>query len=117
MTWSLRSVLLLSAMLWQALAMLTPVYVADRVAALNHFIQHSESLQHHHHDDQTLHLDDAEQSTEHTHTDGGFNSAGLITVIWPAVWDALPSAPLTLDPTTIPFPHHEGPLRPPRQKA
>jgi hypothetical protein len=117
MTSSICSTLVLFAMLWQSIVMLTPSYIESRVTSFNHFVEHSESLKHHHHDHQTLHLDDTKQSIDHTHSDGGLSSAGLIAIGWSLVWELQPAVPLALGRITIPFPYHEGPLRPPRHSA
>ena len=118
MTQRSRSLLLFLVMLWQALLLLVPFHVAERAQAWSHAVQHSEALLHHHHQDQSLHLEEAiGQAIDHLHTDSGFSSVGLVPAGWLTLGVFVPFVRLAMPPMAIPFPHLEGPLRPPRHLA
>jgi hypothetical protein len=115
MTKRSRSLLLFLVMLWQVLLLLVPFNIAERAQALSHAMEHSEALLHHHHQDQSLHLEEATgQAIDHVHTDSGFSSAGLVPSGWPTVGVLTPFVHLAMASASIPFPHLEGPLRPPQ---
>jgi hypothetical protein len=113
----MRALFLLLAMVWQTLGLLTPVNVADRATSLSHLVQHCEDFEHHHHMDQSLHADSAEESAPHVHADGGFGSAGPIRSDETLMGKALPVLLAIFKTATIPSPYLEGPLRPPQRLA
>ena len=115
MTRRFRSTLLVLVMVWQTMLTLAPSNVVYFAQVWGHWLHHSESLQHHHHQDNTVHLEEAiAQSIDHVHIDSSNSSSGLEPSDWALVWSNLSSSLLSMPPMAIPFPHLEGPLRPPR---
>jgi hypothetical protein len=110
-------ILLLIAMSWQAMAMLNPLTVTERGIDPAHVAMHWQAPEHHHHGDQTLHLEESEGSTFHLHADGGLNSAGLVTAGGFRLAMPQPFSPPTAKVTFVPTRFLEGPLRPPRHTA
>jgi hypothetical protein len=112
-----RATLLLLVMLWQAVAWLTPFGVAQKAEEIAHVLVHTQEVDHHHHDDRSLHLEDADGEPPHEHAGNGAQPAALP----PAIVASLPEFPepprypaATAD---RPSAFLEGPLRPPRLRA
>ncbi len=97
--------------------MLNPLTVAERGIDPAHVAMHWQAPDHHHHDDQTLHLEESEGSTFHLHADGGLNSAGLVTAGWPGLAMPQPFSPPAVMVPVVPTRFLEGPLWPPRHTA
>ena len=115
MTKRSRSLLLLVVMLLQVLLFLVPLNIAERAQAWSHEMQHIQTLLHHHHQDQSLHLEQAKgQTIDHVHIDNSFSSAALVPSAWPTVAIFMSFERWAMAPATIPCPHLEGPLRPPQ---
>jgi hypothetical protein len=53
---TLRSLLLIFAMLWQSMAMLSPLSVEKLAASIDHGVLHTQEATHHHHDDASAHI-------------------------------------------------------------
>ena len=114
MTSRLRIVLILVAMLWQAVAMLSPNYVAQRSGEMTHWVVHAQDANHHHHhDDRSLHMDDSGGSVVHSHADGSLTAAGLLTASQEGLPVLPPEAPAAVDVLPFEPPFIEGLLRPP----
>lgn len=97
--------------------MLNPLTVTERGIDPAHVAMHWQAPEHHHHDDQTLHLEESEGSTFHLHADGGLNSAGLVTAGGFRLAMPQPFSPPTAKVTFVPTRFLEGLLRPPRHTA
>ena len=111
----IRALLLLFVLVWQSVAMLGSVTVAQRAGEMTHLTVHAQDADHHHHADHALHMEDQgdEGAGKHLHADSGSYPAGLLSACLNslayslAVSPAEPSHALWLSPTL------EGPLRPP----
>ena len=74
---SLRALILLLVLLWQSMAMLGPVRLAQQVGEIEHLVVHGQDSSHHHHSDHALHMDDVNDvAVQHIHADSGTNTAG-----------------------------------------
>jgi hypothetical protein len=124
----IRAILLLVAIICQALTMFSPLAVAERAVTLEHIALHSQDARHHHHDDdaQAVHMDEVDEvdeadgsdgAVQHVHADAGFNTAGLVTTGWATVATVRPLSPSKTVKSLGPSPHLEGPLRPPQRNA
>lgn len=122
----IRAILLLLAIICQALTMFSPLAVAERAVKLEHIALHSQDASHHHHDDddgQAVHMDEADEAdgvdgaVQHVHAYAGFNTAGLLTTGWATVATVRPLSPSKTVKSLGPSPHLEGPLRPPQRNA
>ena len=98
MSCRLRALTLLLVLLWQSIAALGPVTVAQRAADIAHWAVHSQDSDHHHHADKALHLDD--DAVQHLHADSGISPVGLLT----SVWSALPRVRSMPPPRNSPSP-------------
>ena len=118
MSRSFRALSLLAVLLWQSIAMLGSVTVAQRVGEIEHLAVHGQDANHHHHADQALHMDDDDDSAvQHLHADSGISTAGLLTSFPPAVSRIRSMSPLETSHVIWRSPTLEGPLRPPMQHA
>jgi hypothetical protein len=120
----IRAILLLLAILCQALTLFSPLAVAERAVKLEHIALHSQDARHHHHDDgQAVHMDEADEANsaegavQHVHADAGFNTAGLLTTGWATVATVRPLSPSQTVKSLRPSPHLEGLLKPPQRNA
>lgn len=109
--------MLLAVLVWQSVAMLGPVTVAQRADGLAHMTVHLQEASHHHHADQALHLDDDADAVPHFHADAGSSPTGLLTSSAAAVMHLRPTPPLERSPLIWHAPTLEGPLRPPMPRA
>jgi hypothetical protein len=104
-------------MLWQTLALLTPFAVNAQAEQLTHMTVHQQEVDHHHHDDASLHLSSDGDASFHAHVDHGFQSAGLYTpsvaVAFVPHSSAVPAARFN-EPQAV---FLDGLLRPPRHHA
>lgn len=73
----IRALMLMLAFVWQAAALFAPATSAAWAAELDHMAFHTQGDGHHHHDDQTLHVDDNDSVIKHLHADTGTHSFGL----------------------------------------
>ena len=117
MSRSLRALILLVVLLWQSMAMLGPVTVAQRAGELEHLAVHSQDTNHHHHADHALHMEDDDSLVQHLHADSGTNTAGLLTSLAPVVARIRSMSPPETSHVIWRSPTLEGPLRPPMQNA
>jgi hypothetical protein len=114
MTVRLRALVLLLAICWQALSVLSPMAIDAKSLEYAHVAMHLEASDHHHHDDGSLHAEPLGNTLHHLHADGSFNATGLPPGAIgqaPPVRQAEPGAAPTVHK---PSPYLEGPLRPPR---
>lgn len=114
MTKQSRSLLLICVMLLQVMLLLVPINIKERSNDWSHQVQHSEALLHHHHQDQSLHLEQAKGQIDHVHIDNSFSSAGLVPSAWPTVFIFMSFERWAMVLAAIPHPYLEGPLRPPQ---
>lgn len=89
MTTRLRAILLFAVLVWHTLAMLGSFSVNQRAGELEHLTVHMEAASHHHHADQTLHIDVEENSVQHFHADSGSSGNALLTANLPNLLDIL----------------------------
>ena len=117
MSRSLRALILLAVLLWQSMAMLGSMTVAQRAGELEHLAVHSQDVNHHHHADHALHMDDDNGLVQHLHADSGTNATGLLTSLQPSLAHSRSMSPLEASHVIWRSPTLEGPLRPPMQNA
>ena len=65
------------AVVWQTAALFSPWASSRWAADLDHIAVHGQGSGHHHHDDQTLHLDDNDAGVMHQHADTSTHTLGL----------------------------------------
>jgi hypothetical protein len=108
---------LLFAMLWQAVALARPGSTVNVLADAEHAALHWQEEGHHHHEDGSFHLDDSSASTFH----GLSDHLTLTTALLPAVSHHFPLGasppPGALRDTRVADPFLDGLLRPPRSPA
>lgn len=112
-----RALILLAVLLWQSMAMLGSVTVAQRVSETEHLAVHSQDSNHHHHADLALHMDDDGGAVQHLHADSGTSTAGLLTSLQPAIAVIASIPPPETNHAIWLSLTLEGPLRPPMQNA
>jgi hypothetical protein len=104
-------------MLWQSIGMISPMSVQARTDQITHRVVHTAEVDHHHHADQSLHVNEAGEFDGHQHADGGPVPPAVLAhgaphlpclpPATPAVAEAAPYAPPCLD----------GLLRPPMTRT
>ena len=110
----IRSFVLFCTVLWQAIALAAPVLDSDVATSWLHSALHAQYVDHHHHHDGAVHLDDSNGKFVHTHAEHDLNSAGLLLDPWTQatpVRSLLESALLFIG---CPSPSLDGLYRPPR---
>lgn len=117
MSRSLRALILLAVLLWQSMAMLGSMTVAQRAGELEHLAVHNQDVNHHHHADHALHMDDDDGLVQHLHADSGTNATGLLTSLQPSLVHSRSMSPFEASHVIWHSPTLEGPLRPPMQNA
>lgn len=113
MSRSFRAFLLLAVLLWQSLAMLGPVTVAQRAGELEHMVVHNQDANHHHHADQALHMEDDDGAVQHLHADSGATTTGLLTSSPHSFIGTLSKSPPETSHPIWRSHTLDGPLRPP----
>lgn len=102
-------------MVWQALAWLTPVHVDHQKEVIAHMVVHAQEVGHHHHADQTLHVEDDGSEPPHQHANQATQLPGLAPAMTLAAGDPIAAV---LVPSTgaghAPI-YLDGPLRPPQR--
>jgi hypothetical protein len=114
---TLRSITVLTAILWQSMVLLGSWSVSQQVGDLEHLIAHGQDANHHHHADSTLHLDDDGGPAQHVHSDTGNSSVALLTSQPATLADVRSMSPPDKTYAAWLSPALEGPLRPPMQPA
>ena len=101
-------------MFWQTIGTLNPQSIEKAANEAVHVALHCQEASHHHHADQSLHLDEQKDGVGHQHADTSFTTIGLITElnIKPALLSAV--SPKEVSSLAYSPPYLEGPLRPPR---
>lgn len=114
---SRQALILIAVMFWQSLAWATPHLVAEQVQRLAHVMAHEEVVDHHHHNDESVHVQNTDSDAIHLHADSGFQPVGLAvdltasaTLTLPAL---LPRAVVACQPSVC----IDGLLRPPQAAA
>ncbi|MGE0099047.1 MAG: hypothetical protein AB7S86_11950 [Hydrogenophaga sp.] len=115
MSRSTRAVFLLLALLWQGLFAVTPYGLDLKADKMAHAVVHAEAVNHHHHDDRSLHLDEAADDASHQHVHEGVQPAGLLPSLMLRLAERLPAAPAAVAGFPVPTVFLEGPLRPPQR--
>lgn len=114
---TLQALFLVFAILWQSLAMLSPIFIEKSAATFEHALLHSQEATHHHHDDQSAHIEDTDEGLQHQHTDGGLQTLGLIPTMTADFPPLPPVSALAHLHKPSPSPTLDGLLRPPRLRA
>lgn len=108
---------MLLAMLWQCLAMAGPLAPSQAAQGFEHTLLHGQATDHHHHDDASIHLQEADGKLPHQHVDGGFNTPGCLPSAWYCGVAFRPMAPVERANPLAPSADLEGLLRPPQRRA
>jgi hypothetical protein len=117
MTRSTRAILLTLALVWQVLVGFTLLGQAQKVQDLVNAMVHAQAVDHHHHDDSSLHLDDSAGSPNHYHISEAMQPVGLLPVAinYP---NRFPSAiPPSVGACAVVSVFLDGLLRPPQKVA
>ena len=110
----LRAFVLLLAIAWQTLSMLSPMSIAANSMEYEHAALHLHALDHHHHDDGSLHVEPSDNTPHHLHADGSVSATGLPPGAIGEVQAARLAGPGAATSVRRPSPCLDGPLRPPR---
>ncbi len=116
----LRVFVLIAALLWQSLGMVGSAVAAQRAAELTHITVHTQSLDHHHHDDQVLYAGDdnaLECGVPHMHADPGVTPLGILVCFQLAVVPTRSTSPLPVRQVDWLSHTLDGLLRPPKRLA
>jgi hypothetical protein len=108
-----RMLWIFTAVFWQLIGAHNPFDVAQHVADMSHLTVHAQQVDHHHHDDHSLHVDESDERTDHHHADTGFPGAALLPPVWPVLSSLPPAHPLMAEVRPGAPPCLAGPLRPP----
>ncbi|MES2088489.1 MAG: hypothetical protein V4532_00680 [Pseudomonadota bacterium] len=114
-----RALFLLIVMAWQTLSFLTPFQLRQQAQSLGHAVEHAKALDHHHHEDQSLHADEDGVANEspHHHTHDGVQPSGLLSVITMALLDGEPESHIGVSAHDVQTVFLDGLLRPPQMLA
>lgn len=117
MTVRFYTLLTLVCLLWQCLSSVVAPTAENQAEGIRHAWVHSQDTNHHHHDDQSLHLGEPGGPASHHHHDGASSVSGM---------PPAPNTFVTLTQVSSPgqaqflahlSPYLEGPLRPPQSQA
>ena len=111
------TLLFLAVFLWQSLAVLGTTNIVERAGELNHLVAHDQDAKHHHHADQSLHMDDDDGASQHQHADTNPNTAVLLAAFQLAAISIATFSPPEKDRTMWRSHTLEGPFRPPMARA
>lgn len=112
-----RAFILMFLLLWQSLTALAAVRVDEQAEVLAHALVHSQATDHHHHMDDSLHLDDVDTPDVHQHVHDGLQVHAVPLAPWLHLTAVAPSSPPGLAQAQRPPVFLEGPLRPPQTRA
>jgi hypothetical protein len=112
-----RALVLLSVLFWQLMSAFGAIVVTQRAKELEHMVMHGKDVPHHHHTDQTLHLDDTPLDINHLHADSATSTIALMQSMQTTVASVRPMSTPESVQTMWLSPTLEGPLRPPTQSA
>jgi hypothetical protein len=104
-------------MLWQALSWVTPMQVGNQSDRLAHLVVHEVVVDHHHHQDESIHLEVADHSATHLHADGGIQVVGMVLSMVSLMPLSLPASSPETDMLYPPSACLGGLLRPPQASA
>lgn len=114
---SLRSLLMIFAILWQSMAMLSPYAIQKMAASIDHGVLHTQEATHHHHDDASAYIEDAAEGLDHQHADSGMSTLALLSNTTPSFSLEAPQSFVAKLSSTRTSPTLEGLLRPPRLQS
>lgn len=109
-----RAVLLLLVMVWQSLTLIVSASVSEPLELYRHVTVHNQELDHHHHDDRSLHIEKTVKSVDHLHADNDIESVGVVSTLIDAKSSSKPILPGLDVPKMHVSTFLEGPLRPPQ---
>lgn len=112
-----RAFLLMFLLLWQSLTGLSAVRADAQGDVLTHALVHGQAMDHHHHMDASLHLDDAEPVDGHQHVHDGLQFQAVPPAAPLHLPVMAPSNPAVRALAQRPPVFLEGPLRPPQSLA
>ena len=104
-------------MVWQTLAWLTPAHLDNQSEIVAHLVVHAQEVDHHHHADQTLHVEDDSSEPPHQHAHQAAQSPGLAPSLSIAAGEPIPSVLVPSVGAWHAPVYLEGPLRPPQRSA
>ena len=105
------AILLVLSLFWQSASIAGAVL--ENAEEPSHAVLHWQDADHHHHEDGSLHSDDSAGTFQHMHSEGGANSAGLVTMGWNDVAPTCAGGPVVIARLPHPAPFIQGLLRPP----
>ncbi|AOG23828.1 hypothetical protein [Acidovorax sp. RAC01] len=114
----LKVYLLIALSFMQTVLWLSPLSIGAQAEQMAHMAVHVQDIDHHHHEDESLHLcADSHSTAAHFHGDDGFQPIGLTALSgaseFAAMPGALPAAPIPEPPTVF----LDRLLRPPSHAA
>jgi hypothetical protein len=107
----------LIALVLQSWAGLTPMGVAQNAQAFAHTLVHAQARNHHHHDDASLHIEQASDEAGHVHADDGLQHSALLPAEARTAPFPQPRVDGAFAAVALASIYLEGPLRPPRAAA
>lgn len=113
---SARVFVLLLALIWQCVALASPVVNQGQAEDWLHKATHEHGVEHHHHDDGSLHHEDSGSTARHLHCDLDSSPAGLLAADAGSLDVAQSRADLSPLQCAGPLPFLEGLLRPPQPR-
>ncbi len=115
---SARANFLILAMLWQALALLTPWGQEQKLTDLSNTMAHAQAVAHHHHDDRSLHMDDlVTDAAQHQHASEALQPIGLLPAVNGFALNRSRSTRFSSSAAPVAAVFLQGPLRPPQTTA
>lgn len=104
-------------MVWQALAWLAPAHLDHQAEVIAHMVVHGQEVEHHHHADQTLHVEEDSGETTHEHANHAAQPPGLAPGMSFVAGDPIPSVLVSGASAGHAPVYLEAPLRPPQRGA
>lgn len=99
--------------MWQPLSALLPAALEARVEVIGHAVVHDQAVGHHHHDDASLHLGEADDAPHEHVLDGGQPPALVVHAV--GIEPGEPATGVRADEVApLASAELDGPLRPPR---
>lgn len=106
--------LLFASAFWQALAIAGRATAFGKAEEAAHAMLHWQEQAHHHHDDGSVALDESEESTQHVLVDGCLGATAVWFAASIGVVFSGADRPAAVAAAPPPWPHIDGPRRPPR---
>lgn len=116
MLFRLFAFVLLAALFLQSATAFGPTTIAQRAGDIEHLMVHCQEADHHHHSDNSLHMDD-DGSAKHSHYDYSNSSAALVNAHNPAPMENGSSSMVEGRPALWISATVDGLLRPPKLRA